>query len=265
MATPLVVVMFCTIARQVVMGRYHRFSFWVLGIFLLNACSAQVTNEYGMLDNEASPVYTQRAPSRDGIGKIYMGREIAGVMSPQRSSWLDRPSREIEEFPDQVIRNMNLKSGDVVADIGAGTGYFSFRLSPIVPEGKVLAVDIQPEMLAIIEKRKQKARAKNIIPILGSITNPNLPEGSVDVVLMVDAYHEFSYPREMMENIVRALRPGGRLFLIEYKGEDASVAKSPLHKMTAAQARKEMKAVGLNWRGSKSFLPEQHFMIFEKP
>ena len=119
----------------------------MLSIFLLNACSAQVTTEYGMLDSEASPVYTQQAPSRDGIGKIYMGREIARVMSHQRSSWLDRPSREIEEFPDQVIRNMNLKSGDVIADIGAGTGYFSFRLSPFVPEGKVLAVDIQSEIL----------------------------------------------------------------------------------------------------------------------
>ncbi len=265
MAAPLVVVISCTVTFEVIMRRCDRFCLWVLSIFLLNACSAQVPAEYRMVNNEPPPVYTRRAPSGDGIGKIYMGREIARVMSPQRSSWLDRPNREIEEFPDRVIRNMNLKSGDVIADIGAGTGYFSFRLSPLVPEGKVLAVDIQPEMLEILKKRKQKARAMNVIPILGSIMNPNLPEESVDVALMVDAYHEFSYPREMMENIVRALRPGGRLFLIEYKGEDASVAKSPLHKMTAAQARKEMKAVGLNWRGTEGFLPEQHFMIFEKP
>jgi ubiquinone/menaquinone biosynthesis C-methylase UbiE len=120
-------------------------------------------------------------------------------------------------------------------------------------------------MLEIIKKKKQKAHAGNVIPILGSITNPNLPEEGVDVVLMVDAYHEFSNPKEMMENIVRALRPGGHLFLIEYRGEDASVAKSPLHKMTTKQARKEMKAVGLNWLRTENFLPEQHFMIFEKP
>lgn len=265
MVTQLVSVMFCKRTRQATIGRYLRFCFLVLGISLLTACSAQVSIEKRTHAVEASTVYTQRAPSVDGIGKIYMGREIARVMSPQRSSWLDRPSRETEELPDQVIRKMNLKSGDVVADIGAGTGYFSFRLSQIVSEGKVLAVDIQPEMLEIIKKKKQEAGAGNVIPILGSLTNPNLPEEGVDVALMVDAYHEFSHPREMMENIVRALRPDGRLYLIEYIGEDPRIARSPLHKMSESQALKEMKAVGLNWIRTENFLPEQHFMIFEKP
>lgn len=238
---------------------------WIIIFWLLTGCSYQQHPEAAANSPEFSAVYKQRPASRDGIGKVYLGREIAGVMNPQGASWLDRPGRDVEELPDRVLEQLGLIPSDVVADIGAGSGYFTFRLSRLVPDGKVLAVDVQPEMLEIIKRKKAAADAGNVIPILGSITDPNLPESGVDVVLMVDAYHEFSHPREMMIGIMRALKPGGRVFLIEYRGEDPRVTKSPLHKMTQAQAIKEMSAIGLSWRKTLDFLPEQHFMVFEKP
>ncbi|HEY9607591.1 MAG TPA: class I SAM-dependent methyltransferase, partial [Allocoleopsis sp.] len=154
---------------------------------------------------------------------------------------------------------------DVVADIGAGTGYFSFRISPLVPEGKVLAVDIQPEMLDIIDFLKKENNIANVEPILGSVTDPNLPEQSIDLALMVDAYHEFEYPKEMMQGVVRALKPGGRVALVEYRRENPLIPIKALHKMSQKQARKEMAAVGLQWLETKRFLPQQHLMIFQKP
>src|SRR6185437_4223813 len=157
-----------------------------------------------------------------------------------------------------------LKPTDVVADIGAGTGYFSFRIAPKVPRGKVLAEDIEPAMLADIKTNAAKAGAKNVEPVLGTVEDPNLPEGGVDVVLMVDAYHEFDHPREMMLAIVKALKPGGRVIDLEYRGEDPNVPILPHHKMTEAQAIKEMTAVGLRHVKTFEDLPQQHLMIFEK-
>jgi ubiquinone/menaquinone biosynthesis C-methylase UbiE len=185
-------------------------------------------------------------------------------MDPDNASWLERLNREVEELPEQVLSHMNLKPDEVVADVGAGTGYFTFRLSPMLPHGKVFAVEIQPKLLEIIKKRAREMQVKNVFPIPGRLTDPNLPEAGVEVVLMVDAYHEFSYPREMMEAIFGALKPGGRVIVIEYRGEDPRVAKPPNHKMTEAQLIKEMEAVGLRWRATKDFLPQQHFMVFEK-
>jgi FkbM family methyltransferase len=211
------------------------------------------------------PVYeTRKKHDPDGIGKFYMGREIAWVMGHEGASWLERPDRVETELPDRVVENMNLKQTDVVADVGAGTGYFTFRMSPFVKQGKVFAVDIQPEMLAIIEQRKKKDKVENVIAVLGTETNTKLPENAVDAVLLVDAYHEFSYPREMMESIVKSLKPGGRVILIEYRGEDPTVPIKKLHKITVAQARKEMAVIGLAWKETKGFLPQQHFMVFEK-
>lgn len=216
-------------------------------------------------DGEEWPdYYKKKRPARDGIGKVYMGREISFVMGHLGMGWLERPEREREERPDLVIKNMELEPDSVVADIGAGSGYFAFRIAPKVPQGQVLAVDIQEEMLAEIRRRKTAGTA-HVKPIKGAIDNPNLPEASVDAVLMVDVYHEFSHPREMMEGIVKALKPGGRVYLIEYRGEDPSIPIFPLHKMTQRQARKEMKVVGLNWIRTERFLPTQHFMVFEKP
>lgn len=211
-------------------------------------------------------VYETRAVhDPDGIGKFYLGREIARVMGYQGAEWLERPERIEEERPDQVIEQMKLKPADVVADVGAGTGYFSFRIAPRVPQGKVFAVDLQPQMLAIIEKRKKQLKAENVVALRSMETDAKLPENSVDVALMVDVYHEFSFPREMMLSLVKALKPGGRVVQIEYRGEDPGVPIKPLHKMTVAQCRKEMAVVGLVWKETKDFLPQQHFIVYEKP
>lgn len=214
---------------------------------------------------ENGPEYIY-APERSqgGIGKFYMGREISGVMGHQAADWLERPQRTHEEMPDEVVANMGLQPDHIVADIGAGSGYFSFRMARLVPQGKVLAVDIQPEMLQIIEQRKQEAQVVNVESIQGQIDNPNLVENSVDAVLLVDAYHEFSHPYEMLEGIHKALKPGGRLILVEYRGEDPSVPIRPLHKMTEQQVVKEMAVFDLDWEDTLDFLPWQHMLIFVK-
>lgn len=209
-------------------------------------------------------IYQQRTPSRDGIGKVYMGREIAQVMGHLGAGWLERPSREREEQPQTLITALNLKSTDAIADIGAGTGYFSFRFSPLVPQGKVLAVDIQPEMLEIVNAIKQEKKIANVETVLGSITNPNLKDASIDLALMVDAYHEFDHPREMMTAIAQALKPNGRVVLVEYRGENPLIPIKALHKMTQRQVQKEMNAVGLTWLETKATLPQQHILFFGK-
>ncbi len=215
---------------------------------------------------KSEAVYQERViHSTDGIGKFYMGREIAKVMGHTEVLWLERLSREMTEQPQQVVEALDLKPTDVVADVGAGTGYFSFRISPLVSQGKVLAVDIQPEMLDIIDFLKQENQISNVEPILGSVTDPNLPDESVDLALIVDAYHEFEYPKEMMEGIVRSLKSGGRVVLVEYRRENPLIPIKALHKMTQKQAKKEMKAVGLQWLETQELLPQQHLMVFQKP
>jgi ubiquinone/menaquinone biosynthesis C-methylase UbiE len=208
--------------------------------------------------------YTERTPSRDGIGKVYMGREISHVMGHRGAGWLERPAREQQERTDLLIARLPLAADDVVADIGAGTGYFSIPIAERVPRGTVLAVDIQAEMLAIIEERQQNGAPANIETVLGSVTDPNLPRNGVDLILLVDAYHEFSHPYEMGTAMVDALRPGGKLVLIEYRAEDPGVPIKPLHKMSERQAIGEMRAIGLRHLRTEDFLPQQHFMVFEK-
>lgn len=212
-----------------------------------------------------APLYATTRPSADGIGKVYMGREIARVMSHEGADWLERRTREQDEAPSKAIAMMGLKPDDVVADIGAGTGFFSFRIAKLVPRGKVLAEDIDPEMVKDLQSTIRKTRAGNVEPILGTVTDPQLPGDSVDVVLMVDAYHEFDHPREMMEAIVKSLKPGGRVIDLEYRAEDPDVPIKPHHKMTEAQAKKEMAAVGLVHLKTLHDLPQQHFMVFQKP
>ena len=212
----------------------------------------------------ADDPYEYRPASRDGIGKFYMGREISHVMGHQAAPWLERNDRKKSERTDLVIKYLPIEADFTVADIGAGTGYFSFPVALRVPDGHVFAVDIQQEMLDIIEARKS-ADTQNITTVLGGITSPNLPENSIDLAFIVDAYHEFSHPFEMGQGLFRALKPGGQLVLIEYRGEDPWVPIKPLHKMTQAQAKKEMLALGFVWQTTKRFLPQQHFMVFTKP
>jgi SAM-dependent methyltransferase len=214
---------------------------------------------------DAAGVYEYRPGSRDGIGKWYMGREISHVMGHLGAGWLERPARERQERTDLLIASLPVEPDDVVADIGAGTGYFTFPVAARVPEGLVYAVDIQKEMLGFIRKRMEETGVTNVEPLLGSITDPGLPSGSVDLAFIVDAYHEFSHPREMGEGLVRALKPGGRLLLIEYRAEDPSVPIKTLHKMSEAQVRREMDALGLVWVETQDFLPQQHVLIFRKP
>ena len=222
---------------------------------------AQIQADLG--NNES--YYELGEASRDGIGKFYMGREISHVMGHLGAGWLERPDRESEERTDLLLQNLALKATDHVADLGAGTGYFSFPIAQQVGTGKVLAVDIEPEMLRLVEQRKLVDGVVNIDTVLANERSPNIPNASVDVVLLVDAYHEFSYPREVMTGVVKGLKPGGRVVLVEYRGEDRSVPIKLLHKMTQRQAIKEMSAVGLQWLRTDDYLPQQHVMVFTKP
>ena len=214
---------------------------------------------------DTGDVYTRAEPSRDGTGKVYMGREISKVMGHRGAAWLERPSRADNEQPAVLLDSMTLAPTDVVADIGAGTGYFTVRLAPKVPQGRVFAVDIQPEMLDIMRRKIDKNDIDNVTLVKGTVTAPKLPADSIDAALMVDAYHEFSHPREMMQNLKEALVPGGRVFLVEYRKEDPSIPIKPLHKMTEAQARKELEAVGFEWVKTQDMLPRQHVLVFRKP
>ncbi|MGB7275535.1 MAG: methyltransferase domain-containing protein, partial [Geitlerinemataceae cyanobacterium] len=212
---------------------------------------------------DSPPIYQERKfHSPDGIGKFYLDREIAKVMGHQEMLWLERPNRNQDEQPEMAIAALNLQPTDVVADIGAGTGYFSFRMASRVPQGKVFAVDVQPEMLDAIEFLKTENEIANVETVLGSETDPKLPEASIDLALMVDAYHELAYPREMMEGIIEALKPGGRVVLVEYRRENPLIPIKGLHKMTQRQAKKEMKFVGLEWVETQEVLPSQHLMVF---
>jgi SAM-dependent methyltransferase len=201
----------------------------------------------------------------DGTGKVYLGREIAHYMGHRGAAWLERPDREVQEQPQRLIAALGLEPTDVVADIGAGTGYMSFRLATEVPEGTVLAVDIQPEMLDMLSFFQDINQIENVEPVLGEPDNPNLPDDQVDLVLMVDAYHEFEYPYEMMQGIVRSLKPNGRVVLVEYRGENWLLPIKRLHKMTEAQVKREMENVGLEWQETLEVLPQQHILIFSKP
>lgn len=212
------------------------------------------------------PAYQYRTlHDPNGTGKFYMGREIAQVMGHEAADWLDRPEREVEEAPAMLIEALKLKPGDVVADVGAGSGYLSFRMaSKVAPDGKVMAVDIQPEMLEILGKRMKERGVTNIVPVLGTISDPKLPPNSVDLILMVDVYHEFSHPWEMTRAMVRALKPQGRLVFVEYRMEDPNVPIKLVHKMTERQVRLEMSIHPIRWAETLRVLPRQHIIIFRK-
>jgi SAM-dependent methyltransferase len=213
----------------------------------------------------AAPMYRQGRGSSDGIGKFYQGREIAAVMGFEGASWLERPSRATEERPDLLVEDLHLGPGMSVADIGAGSGYLSRRMAPLVQPGRVFAVDVQPRMVAMLTTLSQRPEYGNVVPILGGADDVKLPPASVDLAVLVDVYHELAYPYEVMRSVVRALKPGGRVVLVEYRGEDPDVPIKALHKMSVAQIRREMSALPLTWVATSERLPQQHIVVFQSP
>ena len=194
-----------------------------------------------------------------------MGREIAHVMGHQAADWLERPERAEEEKTDVLIAALKFQPGDVVADIGCGSGYIARRVAEKVgAKGVVYGVDIQPEMLDVLAKRMALFHVENVRPILGELTDPKVPAESCDAMILVDVYHEFDHPFEMTQGMLRGLKPGGRLIFVEFKGEDPAVAIKTVHKMTEAQVKKEMAPHALEWVETISDLPMQHAIIFRK-
>ena len=223
-----------------------------------------ITNQLRAAD--PLPIYqTNAVHDSDGLGKFYLGREIAQVMGHAGATWLERPERQEEERPDLLLSALNIKPGDKVADIGAGTGYHTRRMAKLVgPEGAVFAVDIEPEMLESLKAGATAAGLHNVKPILGTLKSPRLPPDSLDLVLMVDVYHELEFPFEMMQEICRSLKPGGRVALVEFRGEDPNVPIKEVHKMSEVQARKELEAQPLHWVETNRTLPWQHLILFER-
>lgn len=209
-------------------------------------------------------IYTYQNASRDGIGKYYLGREISFVMGAAASNWLERDEREREENAKLAIDNINIPVTGVIADIGAGTGYYTFKLAKKVAKGKVYAVEVQDELIAYLKNKKLQLRDTVVEIIKSASRSPNLPDNSVDVAIMVDVYHELEYPHEMLQTIKKSLKPTGKILLIEYRGEDPAVAIKPLHKTTVAQLNKEMLANGFTLFSKGDFLPIQHFLLYEK-
>lgn len=239
----------------------------MLTVVLTAGCRAQDPTEVrrGLVPAPPAGAYTLGPPTVDGTGRFYMGREIAHPMSHRGAAWLERPDREAEERPYAVVASLQLEEDDVVVDLGAGTGYYTRRLARAVPRGRVIAVDIQPEMLEILERQVRAEGLDHVETVLGTEADPGLQPNSVDLTLIVDAYHEFGYPREVMEAVYRATRPGGRVVLVEYRAEDPSIPIRPLHKMSEAQVRMEVEAVGFQFVENATFLPTQHFLVFERP
>ena len=207
-------------------------------------------------------VYTYGKGSADGIGKFYKGREISFVMGAMGSDWLERDTRNLEENTNAAIEAIDVAPNAVIADIGAGTGYYSFRLAKKVPKGKVYAVDIQDEMIDMLKQKKAQIKDSVVEVVKSSVKSLNLPDNSVDLAIMVDVYHELEYPQEMLQALKKALKPTGKILLIEYRGEDPTVPIKPLHKTTVAQLSKEFNANGFKLSYKGDFLPIQHFLLY---
>jgi ubiquinone/menaquinone biosynthesis C-methylase UbiE len=216
------------------------------------------------------PVSTNRYERRalhdpNGIGVFYMGREIAHVMGHQAADWLERPEREQEENTQLLIESLKFKPGESVADIGAGTGYLTRRIAKkVTPGGRVFAVEIQQEMLDVLTNKLIGIGITNVVPVLGTITDPKLPTNSVDTIIMIDVYHEFDHPFEMTEAMSRALKPGGRMVFVEFRAEDEKVPIKRVHKMSEAQVKKEMAPHPLVWKETIGVLPWQHIIVFTR-
>jgi FkbM family methyltransferase len=232
-------------------------------IILICLATSAVAQKGVAKETVVAKAYMYRAPSSGGIGKFYFGREIAHIMGAANATWLERTTRPQEENTNLAIEKMNFKPADIIADIGAGTGYYTFKLAPKVPEGKVYAVEVQDDMITFLNNRKKKLNNNNVEVVKGGSMSPNLPANSIDMVVMVDVYHELEYPAEMLQAIKKSLKKDGKILLIEYKKEDPSVPIRALHKTTVAQLNKELGANGfkLSYRGD--FLPIQHFLLYK--
>jgi len=235
--------------------------------FLRCICIALIMSNIDVLAQSGAIVerYSQLPASADGIGKSYMGREIAAVMGWQGASWLERQERDREERTDLLLGALVLQPGMVVADIGAGTGYLSRRMAPaVMPGGKVWAVDVQPEMISFLQAGIKRSGLTQIEARQSVVDDVKLPASSVDLAVMVDVYHELAYPYEVMNSLLKALKPGGRVVFVEYKAEDASVPIKQLHKMSEAQIKREAAVFALDWERTVRTLPWQHVVVFRK-
>jgi precorrin-6B methylase 2 len=213
-----------------------------------------------------APPYSRITATVDGIGKVYMGREIAGVMGWQGAAWLERDEREQEERGDLLLKELKLTPGMSIADVGAGTGYYARRMAKLVaPSGTVYAVDVQPEMIKLLTDAAKKAGISNIKPVLSTVSDIKLADASLDLAIMVDVYHELEYPFEVLQSVVRALKSGGQLVFVEYRAEDARVPIKALHKMSEAQVKREASVHALEYVRTARSLPWQHVVIFKKP
>jgi ubiquinone/menaquinone biosynthesis C-methylase UbiE len=199
------------------------------------------------------------------LGKVTRKRQIAPVFSAENAEWLVRADRDSTEQPEKVLDALQIPPGATVADVGAGVGYFTWRLAQRVgPKGKVIAVDVQQRMLDLMAENLKRRNISNVEMVLGGVRDPRLPEGAVDLVLLVDVYHEFSEPEAMTTHIHRALKPNGRLVLVEYRKEDPTIPILPLHKMSVEEVRSEIEPIGFQFREALEFLPTQHILIFNR-
>jgi len=219
---------------------------------------------FSVLNSSGQERYIIKKGDPNGINKWYMGRQIAYVMSHWGIDWLERPERQFEENSALLLKNLNLKPGMHIADIGAGSGYYSSLMAKRIGNGKVYAVDVEPQMILFLNERVKEEKLSNVITVLGSETSVALPSSSIDMMLLVDVYHEFSFPYEMGLSMYNALKPNGRLVLVEFRSEDESVPIKTIHKMSEAQSVKELKAVGFRLEKNISNLPWQHCMVFVK-
>ncbi len=234
--------------------------FRLLGLFLV-----LLATNLSLAQQTIPPGYVTIPVSPDGIGKRYMDREISAVMGWQGAAWLERNKREREERTDLLLEALALQPGMVIADIGAGTGYLSRRMAPLVmPGGKIIALDLQPEMVNILQTGVKRSGFTQIEVKLGTANDIKLPKNSIDMAIMVDVYHELAYPYEVMLSIMQALKPKGRIVFVEYKAEDARVPIKPLHKMSEAQIKREAGVFALEWERTVSTLPWQHVVMFRK-
>lgn len=232
----------------------------VVPILLFAGCASGQVKQ----GNKDSSVYSRKTPHPDGTGNVYQGREIAQVMGTSGGDWLERDTRQEEENVALAISKMQLRPNSVVADIGAGTGYYSFRIAPKIREGKLYAVEVQDDFINALQKRAAALHLQNVAVVKGSDTTPNLPEASIDLAIMVDVYHELEYPHEMLQALYKALKQDGKLLLIEYRGEDPAIPIKALHKMSVAQANTELAANGFRLYKLETVLPIQHFLLYEK-